>query len=162
MCFLLFFVTVLITRKVYLMEKLESLWPDAAWCIFFNCFCALLSLIFVVESIWQFRKYRIAPDGISVSYFQHHVNHFHWSAVSEIGICKVHFNSRGGSETVFRFVIGHEVYGPSQGYGQWAYLRYSMAHRRRIIIVDYSPSLHSELESICPIQIHDYRHLPDR
>ena len=160
-CLLLLFVSIMITQEVYTVERLQSLWHGAAWCLVFILFCALLTLVFVLQTIWQFRKYTISSDGISVAYFKRFAKHYTWNAISEIGICRVHFSTKGGSEMVLRIVIGPEPCGPSYGYGQWTYLRYSMIHHSRIVIIDYSTALHSEIEALCPLKICDYRYLTD-
>lgn len=124
------------------------------------CIWSLLVLSFGLLLIWQLRKFSLSAEGISVAYFKSQVKFFRWDSITEIGICNVHFSTRGGAETVFRFVIGSEFRGPSHGYGNWATQSYSIRYQYRIIIIDYSDALRQELETVCPIPIRDYRHLP--
>ena len=105
------------------------------------------------------REYAISNEGITLSYPFHFVIMHTWDELSEIGICNVHYTTRGSIEylTVIRCVIGEENNGPAKGHGWWADSFYSAIHFRKIINIVFSEERIEEFRQICPIEIVDYR-----
>ena len=117
----------------------------------------IIALIVALMLVWKFRKFELTVEGIVVAYFSRFPRKIPWKMISEIAICRVHFTTRGGWDTVIRIVVGPEFEGPSQGNGSWSFERYSITHQDRIIIIDYTPETLKEFMEICPIPVHDYR-----
>lgn len=117
------------------------------------------SLIMLMAYLEIYRKYSISQEGITLSYpFSITVTHT-WRELSEIGICKVHYTTRGPVEylTAIRCVIGEEKNGPKNGHGLWADSYYSIIHFRKIITIIYSEERLAEFKQVCPFEIIDYR-----
>ena len=105
------------------------------------------------------REYAISKEGITLRYpFRYTVMHS-WDEISEIGICNVHYTTRGPVEylMVIRCVIGEEKSGPAKGHGWWADSFYSAMHFRKIITILYSEERLEEFKQVCPFEIIDYR-----
>lgn len=107
------------------------------------------------------RKYAITQTGLVLKYpFNFTVTH-PWCELSEIGICKVHYTTRGPVEylTAIRCVIGEEKNGPRKGHGWWADSFYSVIHFRKVITIIYSEDRLEAFNTVCPLEIIDYRGL---
>ena len=118
-----------------------------------NLLCAVLLFLFSV------RKYRVDKDGLEIQYLIFPPILYPWDQISEIGICKVHYNSRGmlKYDTVIRCVIGKEKRGPRHGYGAWATIEYEMFHLTKVIPITLSALRLNEFERIAQAEIVDYR-----
>ena len=105
------------------------------------------------------RKYTISESGITLEYPFHFTVHHSWDEIGEIGICNVHYTTRGPVEylTAIRCVVGNERNGPSKGQGWWADSYYSVIHFRSIITIIYSEERLEEFKSACFSKIIDYR-----
>ena len=67
--------------------------------------------------IWENRKYQLSQDGITVAYFEKYPKTFSWNDISEVAVCKVHYDPKGGWETVIRVAVWTEYGGPGNGDG---------------------------------------------
>ena len=107
------------------------------------------------------RKYTITETGITLEYPFHVTVHHPWDEIGEIGICNVHYTTRGPIEylTAIRCVVGNEKNGPNKGYGWWADSFYSVIHFRRIITIIFSDERLEEFKRVCPAAIIDYRNI---
>jgi len=128
-----------------------------SFAVFSIVFFIVLLLVMCVILLWKHRKYELHEEYISVAYFTKLPKLIPWENISEVAVCRVHFSTRGGWDTVIRIVVGHEKCGPREGYGPWSYQRYSLLHQNRIIIIDYTETKMKELADICPLPIRDYR-----
>ena len=107
------------------------------------------------------RKYSISEAGITLIYPLKFTVTYSWNEISDLGICKVHYTTRGPVEylTAIRCVVGNERNGPSKGYGWWADSFYSVIHFSRIITILYSEARVEEFKKVCPLEIIDYRNI---
>lgn len=105
------------------------------------------------------RKYRITEFGIIIQYPLGITVKYSWDILSEVGVCKVHYTTRGSFSylTVIRCVVGEEKNGPSKGYGRWADSLYSTIHFNKVVVILYTEERHKEFNSICPLDVIDYR-----
>lgn len=125
-------------------------------------FAASIAIFFFIFSLLSYfflaRKYIVTDTSITIRYPFYIQNEYQWADIREIGICKVHYTSKGFNyDTVLRCVVGEERNGPSKGYGFWANELYSAFHLRKVIIIRYSEYRQSELQSAYPGEIIDYR-----
>ena len=84
-----------------------------------------------------------------------------WDAISEIGICKVHYSTRSPYtyDVVIRMVIGHEIFSPRNGSGIWQSEVYEVFHRKTVICLEYSEQTLHSIRKVYQGEIVDYRHI---
>lgn len=140
---------------VQLMGELgAATWKDLIGVlVFIGCLCIANGLVV----IWMNRKYRLTPQGIETAYFPVHKKMIPWDQITEVAVCRVHYNTKLGWETVIRVVAGNEPYGPKRGDGLWSGIEYSIKNRSWIIIIDYTEAAKEEFQSVCTLPIVDYR-----
>lgn len=119
-------------------------------------FCLML-----MEYLEICRKYTVTNEGLILHYpLRFTVTHT-WDKLSEIGICNVHYASRGRIPVphlvAIRCVVGEEKKGPRHGHGWWASCVYSAMHFRKIITILYTEEKLEEFKRECPLEIIDYR-----
>ena len=125
-----------------------------------NFFCCIFSGYVLLSSLlllWQSRKYTLSKEGIAVAYIPKLAKLIPWGSISEVAICKMHYHTKTGWETVIRIAAGSELEGPSHGEGKWNQITYSITYQDRIIIIDYSEAKLEEFKAVCPLPIRDYR-----
>lgn len=128
-------------------------------CVLGMLFGLAFGCIMIMAYLEICRKYTVSETGITLKYPLKLTVHHSWNEISEIGICNVHYTTRGPVEhlTAIRCVVGVENNGPSKGYGWWADSYYSVIHFRRIITIIYSDERLEEFVRVCPLEIVDYR-----
>lgn len=128
-------------------------------CVLGMMFGLAFSCIMIMAYLEICRKYTISESGITLEYPFHFTVYHPWSEISEIGICNVHYTTRGPVEhlTAIRCVVCNEKNGPSKGHGWWADSFYGVIHFRVIITIIYSDERMIEFNRICPMEIIDYR-----
>lgn len=132
-------------------------WPDIVMFSFFVVVIAVAGLFFGWLFLWNRRKYKLSVDGLTVAYFRKKPRTIPWSSIAEVAVCKVHYNTKLGWETVIRIVIGDVFKVPEYDNKIWAHLEFSMKYHKNIIIIDYNDAIREEFEKICPIPIRDCR-----
>lgn len=117
--------------------------------------------ITVMAYLEMCRKYSVSEAGLTVIYpFGIKVT-YAWNALSEIGLCKVHYTGADPVEylAAIRCVVGEERNGPAKGYGWWADSLYGVFRFRKIITVTYTAERLDEFRQMCPFEITDYRYI---
>lgn len=130
-------------------------------CVFGMIFGLVFGLVMIMAYLEICRRYMVTESGIKLIYPFNYVVAHSWDEISEIGICKVHYTTRGPVEylTAIRCVVGGEKKGPSKGHGWWADSLYSAIHFRRVITIVYSEERVEEFRKLCPFEVIDYRNI---
>lgn len=107
------------------------------------------------------RKYSVSREGIRIQYPLCRPVFYPWEQISDVGICNVHYNTKGPlrHQVVLRIVIGPEDRGPKQGLGSWTGWGYELRHMQNVITLSYNSHRLLELEKLCPLGVADYRHI---
>ena len=107
------------------------------------------------------RKYSVSREGIRIQYPLCKPVFYPWEQISDVGICNVHYNTKGPlrHQVVLRIVIGPEDRGPKQGLGSWTGWGYELRHMQNVITLSYNSRRLLELEKLCPMGVADYRHI---
>jgi hypothetical protein len=130
--------------------------------------CGLVILgtgAYLLVSVWCFlltmRKYSVSREGIRIQYPLCKPVFYPWEQISDVGICNVHYNTKGPlrHQVVLRIVIGPEDRGPKQGLGSWTGWGYELRHMQNVITLSYNSRRLLELEKLCPMGVADYRHI---
>lgn len=107
------------------------------------------------------RKYSVSREGIRIQYPLCKPVFYPWEQISDVGICNVHYNTKGPlrQQVVLRIVIGPEERGPKKGMGNWVTWGYELRHMKNVITLIYNSRRLLELEKLCPMGVSDYRHI---
>lgn len=113
-------------------------------------------LLWAFVWVWLFRmtllgwrKFQITEEGLVIQDLLRKPLLHKWQKISEIGICKVHYSTKGMPyyyDTVLRCVIGEEKKGPASGFGSWQGELYEAMHMKTVISIDYDTKVLEELQ----------------
>lgn len=151
------FIGVIAARLIYQKDNLRYWVACGLLFIGTGVYLYLSALCFLITM----RKYCVSAKGLQVKYPLCRSILYSWDEISDVGICNVHYSSRGPlrHEVVLRLVIGTEKKGPKKGMGSWVTWGYELLHLKKVITLEYNSQRLLELEKFSPQGVNDYRQI---